>query len=107
MINPPNTKETANFEFREYDLKGNIIADNLQQNPPVKYTPTSGYLTSVTVTRKNPTVGTKASDSTSAVLFSFKTQNVVAKGDIVQIKVPKTHFILTPSEAIKCNVATP
>jgi hypothetical protein len=73
LINPPNTKETANFEFREYDLKGNIIADNLQQNPPIKYTPTPGYLTSVSVTRKNPTVGSKAANSTTAVAFSFKT----------------------------------
>jgi len=29
LVNPPNTKPTSNFEFREFDLKGNCIADNL------------------------------------------------------------------------------
>ena len=60
MVNPPNTMQTGNFEFREYDLNGNCIADNLDQDPAINYTPTTGYLTETTVTRTNPTVGIKA-----------------------------------------------
>ena len=87
LMNPSHTKETDDFLFHIYDPMNNMIAQTPDQKSeryqPVRYTPLPGPLTSVDITRPDPTVGFEAVGEGNAFEFTIVTKNLLQSGEII------------------------